>query len=131
MGILSDLTSIFTALKIPCETGKMSSVAADTYVVLVPIAEESLWGDDTIDINVEECMISLYTKFNYKTIKKTIIDTLLSGGYTITDRRYVEYEEDTMYYHYEIYVEHPYPYEPPEEEDEEENSESENSESEE
>ncbi len=120
MGILSDVKTILDALNIPCETGTMSDLAEDTYCVLVPIAESSLWGDDTIDTNVEECMISLYTKGNYITVKTNIIKALLEGGYTITDRRYIEYESTTHYYHYEIFVEHPYAFA-----EEEQNNESE------
>ncbi len=110
MGILNELTSIFSSLSIPCETGRMSSPAPDTFCVLIPVGESSLWGDDGIDVNVEECVISLFTKENYIALKNRIISALLACGFTVNDRRYIEYEEDTGYFHYEITVESPYPF---------------------
>ena len=110
MGILSEIKTLLNGLSIPCETGRMSSPAPDEYCVLVPLGEESLWGDDTIDTDVEECIISVFTKGNYINLKKMIIRALLSNVFAVTGRGYIGYEDDTGYFHYEITVEHPYPY---------------------
>ena len=110
MCILNELKEILDGLGIPNETGRMSSAAPDTYCVLVPESEDSLWADDVIDTDVEECMISLFAKGNYVNVKNRIIQKLVADGYTVTDRRYIEYEDDTGYFHYCITVEHPYPY---------------------
>ena len=110
MGILSEIKKVLDTLHIPCETGRMSSPVPDGYCVLVPLGEDSLWGDDTIDTDVEECIVSVFTKGNYIKMKNTLIRALLLNGFTVTGRAYIGYEEDTGYFHYEITAAHEYPF---------------------
>ena len=37
-------------------------------------------------------------------LKKRIVNGLLNNNFTITDKRYVEYENDTGFHHYNIDV---------------------------
>ena len=39
-----------------------------------------------------------------KQVKKKIVKGLLQNNFTITDKRYVEFENDTGYHHYNIDV---------------------------
>ena len=52
--------------------------------------------------DVQEARISLFTMANYMPLKNSIVEALLRGGFTITDRRYLGFETETGYHHYAI-----------------------------
>lgn len=108
--ILAELTAIFQELSIPFETGAFSDPAPDCYVVAVPLTDEfDGFADDRPWVDVQEVRLSLYSKGNYLKIKNQIVKALLQADFTITDRQYIEYENDTKYHHYNIDVLKHYP----------------------
>ena len=109
MNLLSDLKTILSALEIPVETGVFSDQAPDRYLVLVPLDEEfGYFADDLPCTDVQRVRMSLYTKGNYLKLKNRVIRSLLNADMTITDRRYLGFEPDTKYHHYNIDVENVY-----------------------
>lgn len=103
MSVLSDIMTSLSALGIPLETGAFTGVAPDKYVVVVPLADSfELFADNSPGCDVQEARISLYAKGGYTAEKNAIVRALLDGDFTITDRCYVGYEEDTGYHHYAV-----------------------------
>ena len=109
MNLLSDLKSLISSLGIPVETGVFSEKAPDEYTVLIPLSDEFFaYADDQPGADVQSVRISLYTKRNYKNLKRNILHALLNAGYSITERQYMGFEYDTKYHHYNIDVENVY-----------------------
>ena len=105
MSILSELTTIVSAIPLPVETGVFSDKAPDEYVVLLPLSDIfELHADNLPGSDVQEVRISLFSKGNYQQRKKQIIAALLSDDFTVTERRYIGHEDDTGYHHYAIDV---------------------------
>lgn len=110
MSILQELQILLSPL-LPVETGIFSDVPPDEYLVLTPMAEDfALFGDNTPLVDVPEVRISLFAKGNYIKRKNQITGALLKAAFTVTDRKYVGYEDDTGYHHYAIDVAKPYQY---------------------
>ena len=110
--ILSELTLIFEELKIPIETGIMNGRPLDTYAVLTHMSERfEVFADNKPQIETQEVRISLFTRENYIKIKNQLVRSLIRAGFTILERHYVDYENDTKYHHYAIDVEKEYSYE--------------------
>ena len=105
MTVLSELNTLLSDMSIKTETAKLSDKALDEYVVLVPISDNfSLFCDDKPKYETSEVRLSIFTKGNYMQLKKRIVNGLLNNNFTITDKRYVEYENDTGFHHYNIDV---------------------------
>lgn len=105
MSILSDLQTTLESLDIPMETGVFTDNAPDKYIVVVPMADTfELHADNRSGCDVQEARISLYAKGSYTNDKNTIVRTLLGADFTITDRRYIGYETETGYFHYNVDV---------------------------
>ena len=106
MTILAELNTLLSNMSIQTETGNLSDKVTDEYVVLVPISDNfSLFCDDKPEYETSEVRLSIFTKGNYMQLKKKIVKGLLQNNFTITDKRYVEYENDTGYHNYNIDVE--------------------------
>lgn len=104
MSILAELNTLLSPV-LSVETGVFSGVPPDEYLVLTPMTDEfALFGDNMPLIDVSEVRISLFTKGNYLQRKKQITASLLTAGFTVTDRRYIGHEDDTGYHHYAIDV---------------------------
>lgn len=105
MSILKELNLIADLCNISVETGRFSSIPPDVYLVITPLVELfEVHADNTPDYEIQEARLSLFSKDSYTIIKNTIVRTLLAADFTITDRRYIEYEDDTGYHHYAIDV---------------------------
>lgn len=105
MSILSRLNSLLTNLQIPVETGTFSKNAPDEYVVITPLTDTfEVHADNRPHFEVQEARLSLFSKNNYLLRKNQIVSALLDNDFTVTDRRYIGYENDTGYYHYVIDV---------------------------
>ena len=105
MTILAEINTLLSEMSIQAETGKLSDKALDEYVVLVPISDNfSFFCDDMPKYETSEVRLSIFTKGNYINFKNKIVKGLLDKNFTITDKRYVEYENDTGYHHYNIDV---------------------------
>lgn len=105
MSMLQELNTIVESAGLPVETGVFSGTAPDEYVVVTPVSERfDLFSDNAPSMNIEEARLSLYTKGSYIDKKDLLVRRLLTAGFTITDRRYIEHEDDTGYHHYAIDV---------------------------
>lgn len=105
MSLLSELTSLLDGQNVPVETGVFSDPAPDRYAVLTPIVDTyDLFSDNAPGQDVEEVRISLFDKGNYLSVKRRIEKALLSAEITITERRYVDRDDNTGYHHYAIDV---------------------------
>jgi hypothetical protein len=102
MSILRELNELLSPI-LPIETGVFSGVPPDEYAVLTPMADSfALFGDNEPLIDVSEVRISLFSKGNYIKRKNQLTAALLGAAFTITDRRYIEYEDDSGYHHFAI-----------------------------
>ena len=103
MSMLEELNTIVESAGLPVETGVFSGTAPDAYVVITPISEHfGLFSDDGPGMNIEEARLSLFSKKNYTQKKDLLVRMLLTAGFTVSDRRYIEFEADTGYHHYSI-----------------------------
>ena len=101
--MLEELNTIVERTGLPVETGVFSGTAPDEYVVITPISEHfGLFSDDGPGMNIEEARLSLYSKKNYTQKKDLLVRTLLTAGFTVSDRQYIGHEADTGYHHYSI-----------------------------
>ena len=101
--MLKELNTIVESAGLPVETGVFSGTAPDAYVVITPISEHfALFSDDTPGMNIEEARLSLFSNKNYTQKKDLLVRTLLTAGFTVSDRQYIGHEADTGYHHYSI-----------------------------
>jgi len=101
--MLEELNTIVESAGLPVETGVFSGTAPDEYVVITPISEHfALFSDDTPGMNIEEARLSLFSNKNYTQKKDLLVRTLLTAGFTVSDRQYIGHEADTGYHHYSI-----------------------------
>jgi hypothetical protein len=63
-----------------------------------------LYADNRPLVETEEVRISLFSKENYLLWKRRLTDILLEQDFIITERRFLDLEEDTGYYHYSLDV---------------------------
>lgn len=104
MNALRELNALLSPV-LPVETGVFSRAAPETYAVLTPLVDlDELFGDDHPEYEVQEVRISIYTKHNYLSLKNRIVKLLYGADFYITEKRYIEHEDDTGYYHYAIDV---------------------------
>ncbi len=105
MSVLADIQSAISGLGIPIETGVFTDKAPAKYIVVVPLADSfDLHADNAPGCDVQEARISLYAQGSYTKEKNAIMKALLAADMTITDRRYIGYENDTGYHHYAVDV---------------------------
>ena len=104
MSILEELITLISPL-VPIETGVFSDTPPNKYMVITPLVDTfELHGDNEPGYEIQEARLSLFVKGNYTQLKKTIVCSLLSADFTITDRRYIGHEDDTGFHHYAIDV---------------------------
>ena len=105
MSLLSDLNEVLMPLGIPIETGIFSGAPPDEYLVVIPLTDIfEVHADNRPSFDVQEVRISLFSRGNYQRRKRQITVALLNADITVTERRYIGFEEDTKYYHYAIDV---------------------------
>jgi hypothetical protein len=103
MSILEALNTLIGGLGIPVETGIFSEKAPDEYIVITPMSDTfEVFADNLPQYETQEARLSLYSKGNYMQRKRQIVKALLVAGITVTERRYIGYEDDTGYHHYAI-----------------------------
>jgi len=101
--ILTELVSVMDKLGLPVETGVFSGKAPEEYAVLTPLAETfEVHADDRPQHETQEARVSLYSRGSYLRRKTQVVNALLAGGFTVTNRRYVGHEDGTGYHHYAI-----------------------------
>lgn len=112
MNILSELNELLTNIGVAFETGTYSGKAPDEYIVIVPLVDTfEMYADNRPQNEIQEVRLSLYCKSNYIKLRNRITKTLLKLEFTITDRRYIGFENDTKYHHYVIDISKHYEYE--------------------
>ena len=105
--MLEELNMIVESAGLPVETGVFSKAAPDEYVVITPISDHfALFSDDAPSMYIEEARLSLFSKRNYTQKKDLLVRILLTAGFTVSDRQYIGYEEETKYHHYSIDIMH-------------------------
>ena len=105
MNILEDLYGILTGLGLDVETGVFSGQAPDEYIIITPLSDTfPLFGDNMPLLEAQEARLSLYSKKNYINRKKSVVETLIKLGFTITGQTYLGREDDTGYFHASIDV---------------------------
>lgn len=105
MSVLADIQSALSGLGIPIETGVFTDKAPAKYIVVVPLGDSfDLHADNAPGCDVQEARISLYAQGSYTKDKNAIVKAVLAADMTITDRRYIGYENDTGYHHYAVDV---------------------------
>jgi len=104
MSLLQELSDLISPI-LPVETGAFSESAPERYVVITPLADTfELYSDNKPRNETQEARLSLFDRGNYTSVKNQIVRALLNAEFTITDRRYVGYENDIGYHHYAIDV---------------------------
>lgn len=110
--ILKEVKTVLDGAKVPNEVGAFNKEPApETFAVVVPLNEMFENADDYPQQEVQAARIALYSKHNYRQIARTITEGLLAAQMSVSDRRYVEHEDDTGYHHYEIEIEKNYEWE--------------------
>lgn len=105
MSLLSDINEVLMPIGIPIETGIFSGVPPDEYLVFIPLTDIfEVHADNRPSFDVQEVRISLFSRGNYQMRKRQITVALLNADITVTERRYIGFEEDTKYHHYAIDV---------------------------
>lgn len=105
MNALKELNTLLDSLNLPVETGVFSNKAPDTYIVLTPLIDVfDIYADNRPEVDVQEVRISLFTKHNYLETVYKIVFALFFADFTITEKRYIEHEDDSGYHHYTIDV---------------------------
>lgn len=105
MSLLSELKTVIEAVGLPVETGVFSDEPPVEYVVVTPLADTyELHADNLPEYETQEARLSLFTKGNYLKRKEQLSKALLAADFTITDRRYIDHEDDTGFHHYAIDV---------------------------
>lgn len=105
MTALTELNKILDTLSISVETGVFSNKAPDTYVVLTPLIDVfDIYADNRPEVDIQEVRLSLFTKNNYINRVTDIVVALFNADFTITEKRYIDHEDDTGYHHYAIDV---------------------------
>jgi hypothetical protein len=75
----------------------------DAYVVITPMADTFEGFADNHPLReIQEARISLFSKQNYRSCANRIVKALLDEDITITDRRYLGYEEESEYHHFAV-----------------------------
>ena len=105
MSLLSELKIVIEGIGLPVETGVFSDEPPEEYVVVTPLADTyELHADNLPEYETQEARLSLFSKANYTATKDTLVRALLGADFCITDRRYIDHEDDTGYHHYAIDV---------------------------
>lgn len=99
---LKPLNISVTVVENPTDNGK-----CDKFIVIIPTSDNfKLHADDKPLAAVETAELALYCKGNYLGFRDKVTELLITADITITNRRYLEFEQDTDYHHYIIEVAH-------------------------
>ena len=101
MSILKDINTLLNTIDIQIETGYFSGTPPNEYIVITPMVDTfGVFADNLPQAETQEVRLSLFSKNNYISRKNQLTRILLEAGFTITDRRYIGFEEDTKYHLY-------------------------------
>jgi hypothetical protein len=92
-------------LNISVTINQNADKSANKYVTLIPLYDGfDEYADNKPTIDIKEVEIAIYSKGNYLELVEQITRYLIDDEFTITNRKYIEYEEDTKLHHYVIDV---------------------------
>ena len=112
MNILSELNELLTNIGVSFETGIYSRKAPDEYIVIIPLSDRlETFADNQPQSEIQEVRLSLYCKSNYIRLRNRLTKALLKSDFTITDRRYIGFENESKYHHYIVDISKNYDYE--------------------
>lgn len=102
MNALNELVALLQPI-LPVETINFNHNPPPEYAVLTPLIDEDVcFRDDSPAYEMQEVRISIYTKKNYINLKNRIVKAVRKADFTITEKRFIELEDDTGYYHYAV-----------------------------
>lgn len=105
MSIYELIKNTLLPLNIPVTINQNADKSASKYVTLIPLYDGfEVYADNKPVIDIKEVELAIYTKGNYLELVEQITRLLIEAGFTITNRKYIEYEEDTKLHHYVIDV---------------------------
>lgn len=105
MSISQKIISSLKPLNIPITLVENPVRAASEYIVLIPISDSfPVYANNRPIAEINEMELAVYIKGNYLDLIDKILKQLITAEFTITDRRYVEYEAATKFHHYAIDV---------------------------
>ena len=105
MSVYELIINTLEPLNIPVSINENIDKDAERYIVIIPLYDRlDVFADNKPSIEVSEIELAVYSKGNYLKLVKDISTLLIDSGFTITSRRYIEYEKDTKLHHYIIDV---------------------------
>lgn len=103
MSIYELIISTLIPLSIPVTINQNTDKKANEYITLIPLYDGfDVYADNKPVIDIKEVELAIYKKGNYIKLVEQITKLLIDSGFTITVRKYIEYEEDTKLHHYII-----------------------------
>lgn len=73
---------------------------AERFCVIIPASDNfECCADDRPISGTETAELALYCKGNYLAFRDETLKLLVGAGITVTDARYLEFENDTKYHH--------------------------------
>jgi len=104
--ILENLNNIFKQI-LPISTAiNNSDTAPDEYLIITPLDEHAeQYIDGSYGEDIQSARLVLFSKINYLPRKNQIYNILCSELYTVTNRQYIGYDNETGYYQYIFDVE--------------------------
>ncbi|HEX3017006.1 MAG TPA: hypothetical protein VHP31_04015 [Caproicibacter sp.] len=103
--LISEISDILFSIGIPYETGVFHEPLPPEYAVITPLSDTfEYFLDDAPQSETQEARLSLFSKDSYIARKNQLVEAFLDAGFTITDRHYAGYENDTKYHNYAIDV---------------------------
>lgn len=105
MSIYELIINTLESLNIPVSINENVEKNTGSYIILIPLYDGfDVFADNKPGIEVSEVQLAIYSKGNYLKLAKDISVLLIDAGFTITNRRYIEFEKDTKFHHYIIDV---------------------------
>lgn len=105
MSIYELIRDTLQSLNIPVSINENVDKNAVSFIIIIPLYDGfDVFADNKPGIEINEVELAIYTKGNYLKLVKDITDLLIEADFTITNRRYIEFEKDTKLHHYIIDV---------------------------
>ncbi|NMB96339.1 MAG: hypothetical protein GYA02_06985 [Clostridiaceae bacterium] len=105
MSINEHIINTLKRLDICVNVNEIIDKNSESYIIIIPLYDGlDVFADNKPSIEVSEVELAVYSKRNYLILVKDISTLLIDAGFTITNRRYIEYEKDTKLHHYIIDV---------------------------
>lgn len=105
MSIYELIKNTLEPLNISVTVNENINKSFEQYVTMIPLYDGfDMFADNKPGMEFSEVELAVYSKGNYLKLVKDITVLLIDAGFTITNRRYIEYEKDTKLHHYIIDV---------------------------